>query len=179
MGPNNLLRFKKESPRVSAGDFPALLSTGCTDRIPPGRSPRDATQSPPGSPVVQTRNEGDPVGGLFPCVRVWGPSGPWLIKVQERDPWSLHPASCSSWPEARKMCYDKCLFQMRPQWLDHEISRWWYQRMITRRGDGWGQRMQGSIQSLSVDSGVPAGGWGLTPAAVVWGWKKNRGENSS
>ena len=47
---------------------------------------------------------------------------------------------------------------MRPQWLDHEISRWWYQRMITRRGDGWGQRMQGSIQSLSVDSGVPAGG---------------------
>ena len=66
MGPNNLLRFKKESPRVSAGDFPALLSTGYTDRIPPGRSPRDATQPASGRPVVRTGNEADPVGGLFP-----------------------------------------------------------------------------------------------------------------
>ena len=64
MGPNDLLCFKKESPRVSAGDFPALLSTGCTDRIPPGRSPKDATQSASGSPVVQTRNEGGPAGGF-------------------------------------------------------------------------------------------------------------------
>lgn len=50
MGPNDLLRFKKgSSPRVSTGDFPALLSTGCTDRIPPGRSPKEATQSAQGA----------------------------------------------------------------------------------------------------------------------------------